>query len=85
MKILLSGCTGFIGRHLTRELSLEGHEIVSLTRRTEYDGLFSARNVRYVTWNDGRHSGTTALFLCDRNLLHKIQFDLTSHTFSGTP
>ncbi|HLB01465.1 MAG TPA: TIGR01777 family oxidoreductase [Bacteroidota bacterium] len=59
MKILLSGCTGFIGRHLTRELSLEGHEIVSLTRRTEYDGLFSARNVRYVTWNDGRHSGTT--------------------------
>jgi len=57
MKILLSGCTGFIGRRLTRELSLEGHDIVSLTRRKEYGGLFSAPNIRYVTWKGGGESG----------------------------
>jgi len=56
VKILLAGGTGFIGRRLTGELSLEGHEIVSLTRRTDYGGLFSSPKVRYVTWNGGGSS-----------------------------
>ncbi len=59
MKILLSGCTGFIGGRLTKELALEGHDLVSLTRRTDHSGRFSAKNVRYVTWN-GRDAGPLA-------------------------
>jgi uncharacterized protein (TIGR01777 family) len=57
MKILLSGCTGFIGRRLTKELSLGGHQVVSLTRRTDHRGLYSAPNVRYVTWGGGGGPG----------------------------
>lgn len=56
MKILLSGCTGFIGGRLTKELALEGHDLVSLTRRKDHSGFFPAKNVRYVTW-DGRDAG----------------------------
>ncbi len=62
MKIVLSGCTGFIGGHLTKELALKGHELVSLTRRKEHSGLFAAPNVRYVTW-DGRDAGSLAKYM----------------------
>lgn len=57
MKILLAGGTGFIGKHLTAELSREGHDIVSLTRRRNYEELFSSPNVRYVTWTGGDTPG----------------------------
>ena len=56
MNIVLSGCTGFIGTRLTNELAIEGHGLVSLTRRKEHSGLFAAPGVRYVTW-DGRDHG----------------------------
>jgi uncharacterized protein (TIGR01777 family) len=59
VNILLSGCTGFIGGRLTKELALEGHELTSLTRRREYSGLFAAPNVRYAPW-DGRDAGAIA-------------------------
>lgn len=59
MKILLSGCTGFIGSRLTKELADEAHDIVSLTRRKDHSGLFSAKNVRYAAW-DGRDPGPLA-------------------------
>lgn len=32
MKLLVTGCTGFIGLHLTRMLLAEGHEVVGLVR-----------------------------------------------------
>lgn len=51
MKIVLAGCTGFIGARLVRELALEGHEIVSLTRRPDRPDLFRAPNVRYAAWD----------------------------------
>jgi uncharacterized protein (TIGR01777 family) len=57
MNILLAGCTGFLGRHLSSELAAEGHRIVSLTRRTDFDGLFSSPNIRYVSWSGGTDAG----------------------------
>lgn len=36
MKILLTGSTGFIGRHLKDALFLEGHEVVCLSRVSRY-------------------------------------------------
>ena len=32
MTVLITGATGFIGKHLTRRLAAEGHEVVALTR-----------------------------------------------------
>lgn len=32
MKFLVTGCTGFIGTHLTRALLAEGHEVIGLVR-----------------------------------------------------
>mgnify|MGYP003116286384 FL=1 len=33
MKILITGATGFIGRHLTLKLKLLGHELITISRR----------------------------------------------------
>lgn len=38
MKILMTGSTGFIGRHLRRRLSDEGHELVHLVRNPDEFG-----------------------------------------------
>ena len=32
MKIAITGASGFVGRHLTRQLASEGHELVLLAR-----------------------------------------------------
>jgi uncharacterized protein YbjT (DUF2867 family) len=34
MKIAVTGGTGFVGRHLAARLSAEGHEVISISRRT---------------------------------------------------
>lgn len=51
MKLLLSGCTGFIGGHLARELAAEGHDLAMLTRKTDHSRLFSGPRVRYAVWD----------------------------------
>lgn len=62
MKILLSGCTGFIGGRLVRELAAAGHDVVSLTRRSDFSGLFAAPNIRYARW-DGADPSAIASFV----------------------
>ena len=43
MRILVTGATGFVGRHLARSLDDDGHEVVAMTRRPEaYDGAGTA-------------------------------------------
>lgn len=56
MKLVISGATGFIGRALVGELARENHEMILLTRKNNFDGLFSPGGCRYATW-DGRSSG----------------------------
>ena len=49
MKVLISGGSGFIGRHLVASLVPDGHEVVVLTRRP---GTKNPQNgVRYVAWD----------------------------------
>jgi uncharacterized protein (TIGR01777 family) len=61
MNILLSGCTGFIGGRLVKELALDGHEIVSLTRRKDFSGLFAAPKLRYARWDGNDPDAIAAL------------------------
>lgn len=49
MKILLTGGTGFIGRHLIQKLSDEGHELICLTRSKERAASILGQHVAFVT------------------------------------
>jgi len=49
MKVLISGGSGFIGRHLVRSLAGDGHDVVVLTRRSDMKN--APKGVRYVTWD----------------------------------
>jgi uncharacterized protein YbjT (DUF2867 family) len=43
MRVLVTGATGFIGRHLAQRLDADGHDVVAMTRTPErYDGVGSA-------------------------------------------
>lgn len=55
MKVLISGGSGFIGRHLVASLIQDGHEVVVLTRR---GGTSSPQQgVRYVAWDPRAANG----------------------------
>lgn len=41
MRLLVTGATGFIGKHLTEALLLNGNEVVCVTRKKISDGEFS--------------------------------------------
>ncbi len=43
MKILLTGASGFVGRHLAKELTASGHEVISVSR--------SPKSAGSVSWN----------------------------------
>jgi uncharacterized protein (TIGR01777 family) len=58
MNIVVAGGTGFIGSSVVRLLSLEGHEVVVLTRNPEKDTL--TPDVQLVQW-DGATQGEWAL------------------------
>lgn len=48
MKLLITGSTGFIGRHLIPELLSEGHEIMELTRNIEKSKInFAERTSKF--------------------------------------
>lgn len=53
MKIVLAGCTGFIGKPLTAYFLEKGHEIISLVRKN--DSSLSPK-VKQVLWN-GKEQG----------------------------
>jgi uncharacterized protein (TIGR01777 family) len=52
MNILITGGTGFIGDELRTLLLKEGHNLVIITRSPEkYEGE-SAKNLRFISWDD---------------------------------
>ena len=55
MKVLISGGSGFIGRHLVASLVQDGHEVVILTRRPETTN--PQRGARYVAWDPRTENG----------------------------
>lgn len=48
--VLLTGANGFVGQHLGKYLINQGHQVVAMTRRNEFD--FDYRPVRIVSIND---------------------------------
>lgn len=50
MQILLTGGTGFIGKHLTKALISRGHDVVIVTRRTSQN---PQDKVKYISWDTG--------------------------------
>lgn len=55
MKVLISGGSGFIGRHLAASLLRDGHEVVVLTRRPETRQ--PQKGLRYVRWDPQTANG----------------------------
>ena len=49
MKVLISGGSGFIGGHLVKSLTKDGHEVVVLSRRLGTKD--PPKGVRFVTWD----------------------------------
>jgi uncharacterized protein (TIGR01777 family) len=49
MKVLISGGSGFIGRHLVASLVKDGHDVVVLSRRPQPTN--PTKDVRHVTWD----------------------------------
>lgn len=67
MRITLSGATGFLGQHLMRRLSEEGHQIALLTRRP-VTGL--AANVESYLWDPPRIGPPEAALAGSDALIH---------------
>ncbi len=49
MKVLISGGSGFIGRHLVESLASDGHDVVVLSRQLVMKD--PPKGVRYVSWD----------------------------------
>jgi uncharacterized protein (TIGR01777 family) len=58
MKVLISGGSGMIGRHLATGLVQDGHEVVILSRHPETKSPLS--DVRYVSWDPRSADGDWA-------------------------
>ncbi len=56
MKIILSGGTGFIGEALLEKLSVEGHEVILLSRSQKNASALSGAKIHTVAW-DARSEG----------------------------
>ena len=53
MKILVTGCTGFIGSHLVRRLEEEGHSVWAIVRASSIEEKLPGENVQtYTITND---------------------------------
>ena len=48
MKVLVTGGTGFIGKHLVRELTKRDYDVVCLVRKTSRTEILDAMGVRYL-------------------------------------
>lgn len=52
MQVVVSGATGFVGRHLVAQLQERGDEVVAVTRDTGKALRLLGRGVRAVTWRE---------------------------------
>ncbi len=70
MKILITGGTGFIGRHLVNTLAAGGNEIIVVTRNAESAKRIFPKSVDFVMW-DNLDSVANRKFDCIINLAGK--------------
>jgi uncharacterized protein (TIGR01777 family) len=60
MRVLISGASGFIGKHLCKALSGAGHDIVVLTRNVENARKVLGPGVECIQWDGQTKSGWEA-------------------------
>ena len=56
MSIVITGATGFIGKHLCKSFVASGHKVVALTRNTKSAESILGQQVECVYW-DGKNTG----------------------------
>ncbi len=66
MKVIITGASGFIGKHTARAAAAAGHQVIGLTRRLE--GL---PDINGVTWHQGS--------IDDTSMLRNNNFDALIH------
>ncbi len=59
MKLLLAGCTGFIGKELIKNLEKKGHKIILLSRDSQKYHFIENENISIKSW-DGKTIGEWA-------------------------
>ncbi|MCC2631399.1 MAG: NAD-dependent dehydratase [Patescibacteria group bacterium] len=74
MKLLISGATGFIGKHLTERLAKEGNEVFAIVRPSTDTSTLTTGNIRPYVFNDDIHALTA--------FLEQEQFDGIIHLAS---
>jgi nucleoside-diphosphate-sugar epimerase len=74
MKLLISGATGFIGKHLTERLTEEGNEVFAIVRPSTDTSTLTTGNIRPYVFNDDIHALTA--------FLEQEQFDGIIHLAS---
>jgi nucleoside-diphosphate-sugar epimerase len=61
--VILTGATGFIGQHLTRELSTAGYKVIALVKEDDFTGHISKiKNVEIVVCDISEYSRLPLLF-----------------------
>lgn len=81
MKILMTGITGFVGRHLSERLIEEGHEVFAIIRPTSKVEELSENlqgNVKFYTYNDDNTVLDIVTDLCVEDNRPEIVFHLAS-------
>jgi CDP-paratose synthetase len=56
MKILITGATGFIGKHLIKRLLADGHTIVAIVRPTSNTSFLDTHNIPYFSYTSDYNS-----------------------------
>ncbi len=88
MKLLVTGATGFIGRHLTKRLITEGHEVSILVRANsnvgELENLLAKNQIHIYDGSDA--SLLNALSLSNPNIVfHLASLFITHHKQEELP
>ena len=81
MKILLTGMTGFIGRHLSKRLVGDGHKLYTVIRNPDQERLFENSSITCYT-NSGSISGLIEFFSTARldGVVHCASHFVVEHT-----
>jgi nucleoside-diphosphate-sugar epimerase len=78
MKIVVTGSTGFVGRHLIPELLNEGHQLLELTRNTTVsENLYGPSTQKYLLDGDQEALTNALLLFRPEAVIHLASF-LTS-------